>query len=64
VEALFDILGGQGMVVLALTFLVKSTSGSYRIYVGEAKDEKLLPNVINTAKAIWYISVAYLIVGL
>jgi trk system potassium uptake protein len=56
-------LGGQGMVVLALTFLVKSTSGSYRMYVGEAKDEKLLPNVISTAKAIWYISVAYLIVG-
>ncbi|MCL6087421.1 MAG: TrkH family potassium uptake protein [Actinobacteria bacterium] len=56
-------LGGQGMVVLALTFLIRSTSGSYRMYVGEAKDEKLLPNVINTAKAIWYISVSYLIVG-
>jgi len=56
-------LGGQGMIVLALTFLVKSTSGSYRMYVGEAKDEKLLPNVISTARAIWYISVAYLVVG-
>ena len=56
-------LGGQGMVVLALTFLVRSTSGSYRMYVGEAKDEKLLPNVVNTAKAIWYISILYLIVG-
>ncbi len=56
-------LGGQGMIVLALTFLVKSTSGSYRMYVGEAKDEKLLPNVISTARAIWYISVSYLVVG-
>lgn len=60
---LLTYLGGQGMVVLALTFLVKSTSGSYRMYVGEAKDEQLLPNVISTAKAIWYISVTYLIVG-
>ena len=56
-------LGGQGMVVLALTFLVKSTSGSYKMYVGEAKDEQLLPNVISTAKAIWYISSAYLVIG-
>ena len=56
-------LGGQGMIVLALTFLVKSTSGSYRLYVGEAKDEQLLPNVVSTSKAIWYISVSYLVVG-
>jgi trk system potassium uptake protein TrkH len=56
-------LGGQGMVVLALTFLVKSTSGSYKMYVGEAKDEQLLPNVISTSKAIWYISSAYLVIG-
>ena len=56
-------LGGQGMIVLALTFLVKSTSGSYRMYVGEAKDEQLLPNVVNTSKAIWFISVVYLILG-
>jgi trk system potassium uptake protein TrkH len=56
-------LGGQGMIVLALTFLVKSTSGSYRMYVGEAKDEQLLPNVTSTARAIWYISTVYLIFG-
>ncbi|MBM3706186.1 MAG: TrkH family potassium uptake protein, partial [Actinobacteria bacterium] len=56
-------LGGQGMIVLALTFLVKSTSGSYRMYVGEAKEEQLLPNVISTSKAIWYISGSYLFVG-
>ncbi len=56
-------LGGQGMIVLALTFLVRSTSGAYRMYVGEAKDEQLLPNVVNTARAIWTISIVYLIIG-
>ncbi|KPU43773.1 Trk system potassium uptake protein TrkG [Oxobacter pfennigii] len=56
-------VGGQGMVVLALTFLVNGTNGAYKMYVGEAKDEQILPNVISTARVIWYISIVYLIVG-
>ncbi len=56
-------LGGQGMVVLALTFFVRGLPGAFRWYVGEAKDERLRPNVIHTARAIWYISLAYLVVG-
>lgn len=56
-------LGGQGMVVLALSFFVRGLPGAYKIYVGEAKDERLLPNVIHTAQAIWIVSVIYLVVG-
>lgn len=56
-------LGGQGMVVLALSFLVRGLPGAYKIYVGEGKDERLLPNVIHTARAIWAVSVVYLILG-
>lgn len=56
-------LGGQGMVVLALSFFTRGLPGAYKIYVGEAKDERLLPNVIHTAQAIWFISVIYLIIG-
>lgn len=56
-------LGGQGMVVLALTFFVRGLPGAFKWYVGEAKDERLMPNVIHTARAIWYVSVAYLVVG-
>lgn len=55
--------GGQGIVVIALTFLFKGASGAYTVYVGEGKDERLLPNVIHTARAIWLISLAYLVVG-
>src|SRR5674476_496115 len=40
--------GGQGIVVIALTFLFKGTAGAYKVYVGEGKDERLLPNVIHT----------------
>jgi trk system potassium uptake protein TrkH len=55
--------GGQGIVVVALTFLFKGTAGAYKVYAGEGKDERLLPNVIQTARAIWLISLTWLVVG-
>jgi len=60
---LLTYLGGQGMIVVAITFLFKGTAGAYRLYVGEGKDERLMPNVIQTARAIWMISLTYLAVG-
>ncbi len=61
---LLTYVGGQGIVVLALTFLTKgSSNGAYKIYVGEAKDERLVPNAVNTARYIWLISLIYLGVG-
>jgi trk system potassium uptake protein TrkH len=56
-------VGGQGMVVLALTFLFKNTGGAYKVYVGEAKDIELVPNVKGTARQIWKISLIYLVIG-
>jgi len=56
-------VGGQGMVVLALSFMVKHTLGAYKMYVGEGKDVGLVPNVKNTARLIWKISIVYLIIG-
>jgi trk system potassium uptake protein TrkH len=55
--------GGQGIVVIALTFLFKGTAGAYKMYVGEGKDERLLPNVVQTARAIWLVSLTWLGVG-
>jgi trk system potassium uptake protein TrkH len=51
------------MVVLALSFLVKEISGAYKLYVGEAKDIGLVPNVKGTARIIWKISMIYFIIG-
>lgn len=56
-------IGGQGIVVIALTFLFKGTAGAFRIYIGEAREEKILPNVIETARFIWLVSMIYLILG-
>lgn len=60
---LLTFIGGQGMVVLALCFLVKETAGAYKMYVGEGKDIELVPNVKGTARIIWIISMVYLIFG-
>ncbi len=56
-------IGGQGIVVLALAFLVKQVGGAYKFYVGEGKDIELVPNVKSTARIIWKISMIYLFVG-
>jgi trk system potassium uptake protein TrkH len=60
---LLTFLGGQGMVVLALSFLTKEIGGAYKMYVGEGKDIELLPNVKGTARHIWKISMVYLVIG-
>lgn len=56
-------IGGQGIVVIALTFLFRGTAGAFRMYVGEARDEKILPNVIETSRFIWLVSIVFLIIG-
>ena len=56
-------VGGQGIIVVALSFFVKGTAGAFKIYVGEARDEKILPNVIQTARFIWLVSLVYLVLG-
>ncbi|PIP20157.1 MAG: cation transporter [Candidatus Omnitrophica bacterium CG23_combo_of_CG06-09_8_20_14_all_40_11] len=56
-------IGGQGIVIIALSFFVKGLSGAFRMYVGEARDERVLPNVINTSRFIWLVSMVYLILG-
>lgn len=55
--------GGQGIIVVALTFLFNGAAGAYTLYVGEGKDERLLPNVVQTARAIWLVSLVWLAVG-
>ncbi|MFA6357433.1 MAG: TrkH family potassium uptake protein [Candidatus Omnitrophota bacterium] len=56
-------LGGQGIVVIALSFFVRGFSGAFKMYVGEARDEKIMPNVIHTSRFIWMVSIIYLIIG-
>lgn len=60
---LLTFIGGQGMVVLALSFFVKEMGGAYKFYVGEGKDITLVPNVKGTSQWIWKISLTFLLIG-
>jgi trk system potassium uptake protein TrkH len=56
-------IGGQGIVIVGLAFFVKGYSGAFKMYVGEAREEKILPNVIDTSRFIWLVSITYLVLG-
>lgn len=56
-------IGGQGIVIIAISLFVRSFAGAFKMYVGEARDERILPNVIHTARFIWAVSIIYLILG-
>lgn len=56
-------IGGQGIVIIALSFFVKGSAGAFRMYVGEARDERIMPNVVNTSRFIWVVSLVFLGLG-
>ncbi|MFH1354908.1 MAG: TrkH family potassium uptake protein [Candidatus Omnitrophota bacterium] len=56
-------IGGQGIAIVALSFFIRGFSGAFKMYIGEARDEKILPNVIHTARFIWLVSIVYFILG-
>jgi trk system potassium uptake protein TrkH len=56
-------IGGQGMVIVALSLFLRGSAGAFKLYVGEAREEKLLPNIIHTARYIWLISIIYLFIS-
>ncbi|MDD4909165.1 MAG: TrkH family potassium uptake protein [Candidatus Omnitrophica bacterium] len=56
-------IGGQGIIITVLSLMVRSASGAFRMYVGEAREERILPNVVQTARFIWIVSFTYLFLG-
>ncbi|NQT28486.1 MAG: TrkH family potassium uptake protein [Candidatus Omnitrophica bacterium] len=56
-------IGGQGIILASLSILTKARSVALGFYIGEARQEKILPNVIDTARFIWKVSFVYLILG-
>ena len=55
--------GGQGIVVVVLTMLASSASRVGTLYLGEGRDDRIVPNVVRTARFIYFIAAAYLVVG-
>ncbi len=58
---LLQFLGGQGIVVAALSIF--AGGGASALYIGEARDERILPSVTSTARFIWAVSAVHLAFG-
>lgn len=61
---LLHLVGGQGIVVaaLSLAFGVRG-GGAVSLYVAEGRDERILPNVMHTARFIWFVTLVYVVLG-
>ncbi len=59
-RSLMQWLGGIGLVVAALTGVL-GMGGS--LYIAEAREDRIRPNIMNTAKSIWWIYLLYTILG-
>lgn len=56
--------GGQGIIVVVLTLFAASGSAHlHTLYVGEGRDERIMPNIIRTARFIYTVAGVYLIIG-
>jgi trk system potassium uptake protein TrkH len=60
---LMQFIGGQGIVVVVLTIFASAGGRVGHLYTGEGREEKILPNVIRTARFIWRVSFVYFIIG-
>lgn len=55
--------GGQGIVLVVLTLLESAQGGLASLLGGEGREERLVPNVRRTARLIYVIASAWLVVG-
>ena len=60
---LLHFVGGQGIVIVMLTALGSSSGQVSTMYVGEGRDDRVLPNVVRTARFIYLVASVYLVVG-
>lgn len=61
---LTHLIGGQGIIVAALTVALGVRSGgAISLYMAEGRDERIMPNVIHTARFIWVVTGVYVALG-
>jgi len=56
-------VGGQGIIIVMLTGLGTSSGQVSTLYVGEGRDDRIVPNVVRTARFIWLVAATYLVIG-
>jgi trk system potassium uptake protein len=62
-RAFMQWLGGVGIIVLALTILSSSGVNLMRLYSAEGREDRILPSIRHTARAILKVYVVYTVIG-
>lgn len=57
------LIGGQGIILAALSFALGLKGGAFSLYLAEGRDERILPNVIHTARFIWIVTGVWVVAG-
>ena len=60
---LLQFAGGQGIVIVVLSLFAAGGARVATLYVSEARDERILPNFIRTARFIFVVAGAFLVLG-
>lgn len=61
-RAMTHFMGGQGLMLMMLS-LFPTQQGATGMYIGEGREDRILPNVVRTVKFIWQVSLTWLILG-
>ncbi len=60
---LLQFAGGQGIVIVVLSLFVSGGAHAGTLYAAEARDERILPNFIRTARFIFAVAATFLVIG-
>jgi trk system potassium uptake protein TrkH len=60
---LTHLIGGQGIVVAALSFAIGLRGGAVSLYQAEGRDERIMPNVMHGARFIWFVTAVWVVAG-
>lgn len=60
---LTHLIGGQGIIVAAVSLAVGLKGGAFSLYLAEGRDERILPNVVHTARFIWFVTAVWVTFG-
>ena len=60
---LMQFIGGQGIVVIVLTAFSSGAARLGTLYVGEGREDVILPNIVRTARFIWRVAIVYGLIG-
>lgn len=61
---LTHLIGGQGIIVAVLTLAFGMRGGgAVSLYQAEGREERILPNVMHTARFIWFVTFVYVSLG-